>query len=93
MDKKKIQNAQDLRKCARVMACVEIVMAVVAFFALCNFYGSGWGAIAAAAVIGLSAAISYFTLIVLADISGSLAGEVEEEEKTSEEKGGKDSVE
>lgn len=80
MNKEKIKNANNLRSCAAVIMMVGVVASVVTMF-LNVGPDPTWGF-----VIGiinglpmlLASIVSYFFLIVLADISDSLAGGNEE---------------
>jgi len=89
MNKKKIEHANALRNCAKIVAWLggiaSFVILVVLIVNSDRDATKSWTAFGVAAGFGFSTAISYYTMVVLADISGSLAGENEKEskEKTS----------
>lgn len=85
MDKQKSQNTKNLRICAKIVAWIGIAVCFVCLFAaIGSGMASGGYSISELwmflTIIGiaLSTAVSYYTMIVIADISETLHGKIEE---------------
>jgi len=95
MNKKKIEHANALRNCAKVIAWIGGIGCIVYFFVnSVNAHRETallWEAASSTVGLALATAILYYVLVVLADISSSLAGDKETEEgaDAQEEKTGK----
>lgn len=76
MNKKKIENANNLRICAYFVIGIGLLASVISFFSTVASYGGEALAMAFVYAIALAFAsvVLYLGMIVMADISDSLAG-------------------
>lgn len=75
MNKSKIENAKNLKTCATITIWVGVICSIVVMF-LNVGNDPTWGfiyGIASGLPLILASVVAYFTLVVLADISDSLA--------------------
>lgn len=80
MNNRKIKNAQKLSICATIVLCLGILVSFIWFFAMMS-----WQSFAITLCSTLLTIAAHLTMIVLADISDSLAGGNEVIEITNKE--------